>query len=80
MSQREENLVKQEMLKSANKVDSTTISNKLMTRQTYSVCDIDKLDYLIAKLDLNIEILRTYKVKGVMVIRLLLTFLTKELK
>ncbi|MCG8308350.1 MAG: DeoR/GlpR family DNA-binding transcription regulator [Cytophagales bacterium] len=65
---REETMIKKEMIKSSNKVASLVISQKLMTRQPYSVCNIDSLDYLITELDPDHQSLRPFKEKGVKII------------
>jgi DeoR/GlpR family transcriptional regulator of sugar metabolism len=65
---REETQIKKEIIKSSNIVASMVISQKLMTRQAYSVSDIDCLDYLITELKPEDELLRPFKEKGMGVI------------
>lgn len=65
---REETLVKREIVKSSNITASMVISQKLMTRQAYSVCDIECLDYLITELEPDDALLLPFKEKGIDII------------
>ena len=65
---REETLIKREIIKSSNVAASMVISQKLMTRQAYTVCDIDSLDYLITELVPEDELLLPFIEKGVGII------------
>lgn len=65
---RQETTIKKAILKASNTVVSMVISNKLNSRQSYKVCDINSLDIMVTELDPDNDILLPYKAKGIRVL------------
>ncbi len=65
---RQETTIKKAMLKASKTVVSMVISNKLNSRQSYKVGDINALDVMVTELDPEDEILMPYKIKGIRVL------------
>jgi len=60
--------VKREMIRSADKLVSIAISEKLNTIQPLQVCPLKEIDYLVTELPPNHPLLRNYNIDGITLI------------
>ena len=65
---RQETTIKKAIIAASNTVVSMVISNKLNSRQSFKVCDINSLDIMVTELDPEDDILLPFAAKGIRIL------------